>query len=120
MPIEKPKKVDTRTKCIVKPKTSVTLLTPFFETVHHNRPSLVIKSDFIDEKLHDSVIKSLATDLPMSASDDDFKKLWLECEKDDELAIESFCATFGQATDGTKIEVEVEVEETSKGKKDKK
>ena len=111
MATEKPKKVDTRTKCIVKPKTSVTLLTTHLETVHHNRPSVVIKSDFIDEKVHDAVISSLAIQLPMEATDKEFKKLFIECKKNEALAIESFCALYGQAPDGTKIKTE------NKGKK---
>lgn len=103
-PTKKPKgEKPVFTMCIVATKNRATMLTPHFQTIHHNRPTVVRRTDFIDARVHEGDLTSLATNLPPEATDDAFKLYLKECKGDVKLAVESFCSKFGQTTDGTKL-----------------
>ena len=92
-------------KCIVKTTGEFSLLDIFSMTdIKSNRPTVAVKTDFIDQQRDEKNLEIIAFDIPMEASDEEFAKWYLECEKDDNLAIDSFCASYAQTRDGKKLQ----------------
>lgn len=87
-------------KCIVETKGDLSLLTPTFEDIKHDRPTVVPHSTFIDVKLNEGQLKILARDLPKEASDEDFKQVYKELESDTKQAVAAYCSEFGKDPTG--------------------
>lgn len=94
-------------KCIVETRGEIGLLSPHGESIIYGRPALVYMSEFVEIKLQEKQLKVLAREIPASAENAEWLKHWRSCNKDMKLAVDSFCALFGQDKDGSPIETEV-------------
>ena len=92
-------------KCIVKTTGEFSLLDIYSMTdIRSNRPTVAVKTDFVDQQRDEKNLEIIAFDLPMDASDEEFGKWYLECGKDDNLAVDSFCASHALTREGKKIQ----------------
>lgn len=64
------------------------------DELQHNRPSVVRISNFIQMRSGLGQIKMHCNEVPDELTDKDFLKFWEESGKDEELAIQSFLASF--------------------------
>ena len=62
--------------------------------IHHNRPTVVPTSNFVQSRTAVNQIKVLSNEVPDNFTDADFKKFWDDSKPDAELAIQSFLASF--------------------------
>lgn len=92
-------------KCIVETKGDFTYLNTNGDAIHHFRPTVTLMTGFIQNKLHDGVIRSLASNLPKTADDEVFAAIFAEV-KDKEMAVKSFCAMLGVDPSGDPIPTE--------------
>lgn len=100
-----------KTKCIVRTTRAITLLDLYTNScIYHNRPTVVVKTPFVEQQRDERNLKILAIDLPMEASDTDFEQVLKVGSKNDEtLAVNSFCALFGKLPNGDNVQTEFEV-----------
>lgn len=70
------------------------LLTSKFEEVTSYKPSLVINDDFLQAKIQDGVVMTLAIGIPFEATNDEFMEYLKESEGDIDLAVDSFCSLY--------------------------
>lgn len=100
----------TYKKCIVETTGEFELLDMSsipMANIKANRPTVVIKTGFIDAQRTEGNLKVLAVGLPMDAEDKDFGDLFNnDAKKDKQLAIKSFCSKFKLNVDGEKIDTE--------------
>lgn len=111
---------DRDMKVIVETKGNFMLLNSNGEEIDSNRPSVAKYTPFIDARIHRGDLRSLATGLPLEASDKEFAKALKESMKDaktdqekrdaQKLAVTSYCAEFGIDPTGEEIEIETETD----------
>lgn len=98
-------------KCIVVTTGNFELLDlstlPQPTNIKANRPTVTIRTEFIDAERSKGTLKIVAIGLPMNASDEEFGELFYEdAKKNSELAIKSYCAKFKLNVEGDKIQTE--------------
>ena len=62
--------------------------------IHHNRPTVVPTSNFVQSRTAVNQIKVISNEVPDKFTDEDFKKFWIDCDKDHALAVQSFMSSF--------------------------
>jgi len=92
-------------KCIVETKGDLTYLNSNGDAIHHYRPTVTKMTSFIENRLHEGKLRSLASNLPDTADDAVFSAIFTEL-KDKEMAVKSYCAILGVDTSGEPIETE--------------
>jgi hypothetical protein len=70
------------------------------DAVPFDRPAVVVATAYIQFKAAQGVLRIVA-DAPESATDADFAKFWEECDRDKDLAVASFLASFEEPDDET-------------------
>lgn len=103
------KKIE-RLKCIVRPIGSFMYLNSDFTEIHFNRPSVTLKTDLVEQLRDDGKLRILAIGLPIVASDLEFKDCYIQCNSNDTLAINAYCAEFGQTPSGEKLITDIDTE----------
>lgn len=98
----------TQLKCIVRPIGSFMYLNSDGTEIHFNRPSVTLKTDFVEQLRDDGKLRILAIRLPLEANDLQFKDCYNKCKSDDALAIEAYCAEFGQTPSGEELIIETQ------------
>jgi hypothetical protein len=78
---------------LVETTGAFSLLGPNGVDVKRLRPTVIERSSFVEVQCANGQLRVLA-ELPDEATDAEFAKFWEESEGDEELAIESFKATF--------------------------
>lgn len=84
-------------KQIVKPVTPHMVLLNSRETIWDHRPSVITQQDYVDARIGKGEIRVLEQELPDTANDADFLKLWEEHKRDDKAAIAAFMGTLKPA-----------------------
>jgi hypothetical protein len=80
--------------------------------IPHHRPAVVTRTSFISQRLAaDQLV--IVGEVPAHATDAEFAKHWEASEKDVDLAVQSFQATFGEA----EAEADAEPAKPSRSKK---
>lgn len=108
------------TKSIVEVKGNFILLNSNGEEIHMGRPTVVTKTGFVEEAISDGKLRSLARGLPKKATDEEFKKFYVDSNKDKVLAVAAFCSAFGLTPEGDKCEAEVKIPQKRTGRGQKK
>lgn len=103
------KATKTYKKCIVETTGNFELLDMSsipMANIRENRPTVVIKTEFIDAQRAEGNLRVLAVGLPMEASDKEFGDFFNDSKKDKQLSIKSFCSKFKLNVEGEKIDTE--------------
>ncbi|WCD44151.1 hypothetical protein Lumi_012 [Xylophilus phage Lumi] len=90
--------------------------------IHWNRPTVVVVSHYVQQRLAIGQLEVLASKLPDEANDKDFKKFWdesKEAEDRESFAVEAYVATFKKETEEEK-ELRLKKEKEAKDLADKK
>lgn len=83
-------------KIIVKLTEKVCLIdTNNGKNLNSARPYLVVRTNFIEERISTGLLKVIAINIPDEATDADFSDWFLECKKDENFAIEAFMSQYG-------------------------
>ncbi len=105
-------------KAIVKPVHEVTLLNSTLEPIHHNRPSVVVYTEFVSQQMAEGNLRVLARGLPMEATDFGFALALKGADGDVALAVPAYCAEFNLTTEGDILDPEkVGSVKSTKGKR---
>lgn len=91
-------------KCIIQPKDNKTMLNSNGEAIHHNRPTLVTFTQFVEQKLAEGTVDIFAKQLPSKATDNEFKEYIIGSKGDIPLAISAYCSSLGVDTEGKAVE----------------
>lgn len=73
------------------------------EVVQPDRPSVVSKTAFVNQKVLDGVLIVLVPTLPKEANDKDFEKAYNESDENEELAVAAYASEYGYDTSGRRI-----------------
>lgn len=110
-------------KCIVETTGKFSLISGNGDHIKDDRPSVVSNNSFIESRMYRGDLRILAKNLPPEASDVEFYEFYIECKKNTELAVNSYCAKFGLNTQGeateTVSETKAERKEREKAEKEK-